>query len=228
MIFNLSSSKTLVALAVASSVMLAGCSATANTSSTQQSALPATKIAAVVNTPADIGSQKITLEQAMADPDWMGNQPEGAYWASDSSTIIYAQKEQGNTLRDLFSQSVTSQTAEQVALNKLHTVGSNKAVYSKNKTMAAYTFKGNVFVKNLKTGELKQITATSAGESKPQFLNNGDLVYRQGNVFFKVDLKTGLTSELANLKLADEPKGIEDAVSKLMNKTIQLLTQLIT
>ncbi len=90
MIFNFSSSKTLVALAVASSVMLAGCSATANTSSTQQSTLPATKIAAVVNTPADIGSQKITLEQAMADPDWMGNQPEGAYWASDSSTIIYA------------------------------------------------------------------------------------------------------------------------------------------
>ncbi|MEI8706708.1 S9 family peptidase [Pseudoalteromonas sp. B62] len=226
MIFNFSSSKTLVALAVASSIMLAGCSATANTSSTQQSALPATKVAAVVNTPADIGSQKITLEQAMAAPDWMGNQPESAYWSSDSATIIYAQKEQGNTLRNLFSQSVNSQTAEQVALNKLHTVGSNKAVYSKNKTMAAYTFKGNVFVKNLKTGELKQITATSTSESKPQFLNNGDLVYRQGNVFFKVDLKTGLTNELANLKLADEPKGIEEPstyIAKEQHKLIKFV-----
>ncbi|WP_350608773.1 hypothetical protein, partial [Pseudoalteromonas sp. MER144-MNA-CIBAN-0113] len=78
-------------------------------------------VAAVVNTPADMGSTKITLEQAMAHPDWLGRQPERAFWGSDSATIIYARKEQGNELRNLFSQSITSQSAEQIALNKLHT-----------------------------------------------------------------------------------------------------------
>ena len=62
MIFNFSSSKTLVALAVASSVMLAGCSATANTASTNN-ALEKNKVEAVVSTPADVGSEKITLKQ---------------------------------------------------------------------------------------------------------------------------------------------------------------------
>ena len=114
MIFNLSSSKTLVALAVTSSIMLAGCSATANTSSSQQSALPATPVAAVVNTPADAGSQNITLEQAMANPDWIGNQPKNASWASDSATIIFAQKQQGSNLNDIYSQPINSKKAMQV------------------------------------------------------------------------------------------------------------------
>ena len=149
MIFNLSSSKTLVALAVTSSIMLAGCSATANTSSSQQSALPATPVAAVVNTPADAGSQNITLEQAMANPDWIGNQPKNAYWASDSATIIFAQKQQGSNLNDIYSQPINSKKAMQVSLDKLHTVGASKAVYSSDRTLQAYTFKGNVFVKRV-------------------------------------------------------------------------------
>ena len=133
MIFNISSSKTLIALAVASSVFLAGCQATASSSTATQNNVTTSPVAAVVNTPADMGSTKITLEQAMAHPDWLGRQPERAFWGSDSATIIYARKEQGNELRNLFSQSITSQSAEQVALNKLHTVGANKAVYSKIK-----------------------------------------------------------------------------------------------
>ncbi|PCH91726.1 MAG: hypothetical protein COB85_08810 [Bacteroidetes bacterium] len=88
--------------------MLAGCSATANTAYTNN-ALEKNKVEAVVSTPADVGSEKITLKQAMADPDWIGNQPQNAFWAADSATIIYSQKQQGSTLRDLFSQSVTSQ-----------------------------------------------------------------------------------------------------------------------
>ena len=122
MIFKFSSSKTLVAIAVASSVMLAGCTATATTS-TDSSIQTNTTVASVVNTPADLGDSKITLEQAMAHPDWIGRQPQSAFWSADSSTIIYARKQQGSELRDLFAQAVNSQTAEQVALEKLHSVG---------------------------------------------------------------------------------------------------------
>ena len=222
MIFNFSSSKTLVALAVASSIMLAGCSATANTASTNN-ALEKNKVEAVVSTPADVGSEKITLKQAMADPDWIGNQPQNAFWAADSATIIYAQKQQGSTLRDLFSQSVTSQTAEQIALNKLHTLGARNAVYSNDKALQAYVFKGNVFVKNIKTNTLRQITHSTANESNPQFLNDGTLAYRQGNIFFKVDLVTGLTQEIANLKLADKPKGISEPSSYIAKEQHKLI-----
>ena len=223
MIFNISSSKTLIALAVASSVFLAGCQATASSSTATQNNVTTSPVAAVVNTPADMGSTKITLEQAMAHPDWLGRQPERAFWGSDSATIIYARKEQGNELRNLFSQSITSQSAEQVALNKLHTVGANKAVYSKNKALQAYVFEGNIFVKSVTTGAIQQVTHTSSTESKPQFLNDGSLAYRQGNTFFKVDLSSGLTTEIANLKLADKPQGITEPSSYIAKEQHKLI-----
>lgn len=220
MTLNFSSSKSLIALAVASSVLLAGCNLTDKQIS---SSLPKTNFAPVVNTPADTGSANITLEQAMADPDWIGNQAERAFWASDSSTIIYAQKEQGSIIRDLFSQKITSQNAAQVALSQLHTVGARNAVYSKDKTLQAYIFEGNLFVKNVQSGAVEQITQTSARESNPQFLNNGTLVYRQGNVFFNIDLVSGLTTEIANLKLADKPKGIEEPTTYIAKEQHKLI-----
>ncbi|WP_372761162.1 prolyl oligopeptidase family serine peptidase [Pseudoalteromonas sp.] len=221
MIFNISSSKTLVAIAVASSVFLAGCQATASSSSAVQATSNAP--AAVVSTPAISGSQQITLEQAMAHPDWLGRQPERAFWGSDSATIIYARKQQGSELRNIFSQPINSQTAEQVALNKLHTVGASKAVYSPDKALQAYVFEGNIFVKELKTNTIKQITHTSASESKPQFLTDGSLAYRQGNVFFKVDLTSGATTELANLKLAEQPKGVTEPSSYIAKEQHKLI-----
>ncbi|EWS97697.1 peptidase S9 [Pseudoalteromonas sp. SCSIO_11900] len=222
MIFKFSSSKTLVAMAVASSVMLAGCTATATTSN--DSAIQTnTKVASVVNTPADMGVSKITLEQAMAHPDWIGRQPQGAFWSADSSTVIYAQKQQGSELRDLFTQAVNAQTAEQVALNQLHSVGSSKAVFSNDKSLQAYVFEGNIFIKNVQSGVIKQITQSSATESKPQFLNDGNLAYRQGNIFFKVDLTTGLTREIANLKLADKPQGIKEPTTYIAKEQHKLI-----
>ncbi len=222
MIFKFSSSKTLVAIAVASSVMLAGCTATATTS-TDSSIQTNTTVASVVNTPADLGESKITLEQAMAHPDWIGRQPQSAFWSADSSTIIYARKQQGSELRDLFTQAVNSQTVEQVALEKLHRVGSSKAVFSNDKSLQAYVFEGNVFIKNVKSGVIKQITQSSATESKPQFLNDGNLAYRQGNIFFKVDLTTGLTREIANLKLADKPQGVKEPSTYIAKEQHKLI-----
>ena len=222
MIFKSSTKKTLVALSVASSFILAGCQSTASTPSEQ----PQATVASVVVTPADTGSSAITLEQAMAHPDWLGRQAERAFWAADSKTVVYAQKQQGNELRDLFTQAVNSQAASQVALNKLHTLGAANAVYSADGKVQAYVFEGNVFVKNINTGAITQITHDSAKQSKPQFLTDGNLAYRQGNTFYKVNLATGAQTEIANLHLSDAPKGVtepETYIAKEQHKLIDYI-----
>ena len=159
----------------------------------------------------------------MAHPDWIGRQPQSAFWSADSSTVIYAREQQGSELRDLFTQAVNAQTAEQVALNQLHSVGSSKAVFSNDKSLQAYVFEGNIFIKNVQSGVIKQITQSSATESKPQFLNDGNLAYRQGNIFFKVDLTTGLTREIANLKLADKPQGVKEPTTYIAKEQHKLI-----
>src|SRR5437868_9639951 len=59
----------------------------------------------------------ITLDQAMAHPDWIGNPVESAWWSWDGKQVLYKQKRAGSPLRDIW------QTGAQSGLNKAHQVG---------------------------------------------------------------------------------------------------------
>ena len=117
---------------------------------------------------------KITLEQIMADPDWMGRSPESWYWGDDNQTIFYQQKQEGTPLRDLFRKTMNTQgNGEQVKLAQLHVAADRFAVKNASGTHEAYGFEGNVFVKELASGKVRQITHTSANENSVMFLNCG-------------------------------------------------------
>jgi hypothetical protein len=52
--------------------------------------------------PALAQPDEVTLELIMSDPDWIGNAPEGVYWADDSGSVYFFQKREGSQLRDLY------------------------------------------------------------------------------------------------------------------------------
>ncbi|MEI5638652.1 MULTISPECIES: S9 family peptidase [unclassified Pseudoalteromonas] len=209
----------LISAAVASTLFLSGCQATANKVESNQ-AVKSNPVPSVVATPVDFGGEQITLEQAMAHPDWLGRQPEGAYWGADSNTIFYKRKQAGTELRDVFSVTADAEPAA-VELAELHTTGSSNAVYQGD--LQAYQFKGNIFLKNTKTNALTQITHSSSYEYAPQFLTGNRLAYRSGNAMYAVDLETGLTKELVKLHLADEPKGTAEPSGFIAEEQHQLI-----
>ncbi len=152
------------------------------------------------------GEIEITLEQIMADPDWMGRSPESWYWSADSQSIFYQQKQPGNQLRDLFQKSLTTdRQAQQVKLADMHKVAYQNAVTNQAGTQQVYVFEGNVFVRKLGSGKVTQLTYTSAIESAPMFLINGNVAYRVDNKFFEHDIKANIIKELASLKLQNLP-----------------------
>ena len=106
---------------------------------------------------------RLTMEQIMADPDWLGRQPETAFWAPDSSTVYYQRKREGSELRDWFSRPLQGEgNGELVKLAHWHQMGAAQLVYNTDRSKAAYVFEGNVFV--LQNGELLQLTrSNSAG-----------------------------------------------------------------
>jgi dipeptidyl aminopeptidase/acylaminoacyl peptidase len=152
-------------------------------------------------------SIKLTLEQIMADPDWLGRQPEQAFWSADSKTVYYQRKQQGNENRDWFERPLTgTDNGQLVPLQQAHTLGAANAVFNKDRSLQAYIFADNLFVRDMASGKLQQLTQDSAKQSSPQFLLDGRLAYRQGWQFFAVDLTTGLRSELVNLKTEAAPE----------------------
>ena len=66
---------------------------------------------------ASIGQQAMTMEQAMAHPDWLGRQPETAFWSADSQTIYYQRKVQDSEIRHWYARPISAtDNGQQVAL----------------------------------------------------------------------------------------------------------------
>ena len=176
-------------------------------------------------TPLSVNSSSvITLEQIMADPDWFGRAPESWYWGDDSSTIFYKQKQLGNPLRDLFVTTISkANNGEKVNLTQHHEVLDTNAVLNRAGTHEVYSFNGNVFVKELASSKVKQLTYTSSNETSAMFLSNGNVAYRVGNAFFSHNIMTGQIVELANLQMAAAAEGIQEPSSYLAKEQHKLI-----
>ncbi|MCJ8274950.1 MAG: prolyl oligopeptidase family serine peptidase [Psychrosphaera sp.] len=159
----------------------------------------------------------------MSHPDWMGQQPERAYWADDSTNIYYRLKRPGNELRDWYEHGINSTDATIVKMVDHHKIGRSNAVYSQDGKYSAYVFSGDVFVKNLGNNSLTQITRTAGAESSPQFLTNGQLAYQVGDNYFAWDLAKQRASQLVEIKMAKKPTGVESPDSYIAKEQHKLI-----
>lgn len=172
--------------------------------------------------------KEITLEKIMSDPKWIANSPQRASWLPNSEEIVYAQNKAEGSLKDIFVMSVDDANTVKQSLSELHKSQLSSVTYNTDKSLAAYTYKGDVFVLEVKTNALTQLTKTSARESSPQFLNNGALVYWLNNTAYSVDLTTNLSSELVKLSMSDQPKapkGPQDLIAKEQHELIDYVAK---
>src|SRR3954451_2152363 len=126
----------------------------------------------------------LTLEQIMADPDWIGNVPEDPYWSDDGKSVYYEREREGvgPQRKDLYRVDLSEGGAGGAGYTAGDAVLIDPAGRARadargelnlQRTRKVYLVKGNVFAKDLRTGEVRQITRTDAGEADPHFLADG-------------------------------------------------------
>lgn len=151
-----------------------------------------------------VGSQLMTMEQAMAHQDWLGRQPEGAYWSADSQQILFQRKQAGNELRDWFSVDVQGKVAA-VGLKQQDDIGAANQVFNATRSQVAWLFEGNVLVKDLRVGTVTQLTRDLQQRQDLQFLQDGRVSWRQGWDFYAYNNKAARVELIASLKTAATP-----------------------
>jgi dipeptidyl aminopeptidase/acylaminoacyl peptidase len=157
-----------------------------------------------------VSAQGLNLKQIMADPDWIGNEPESAYWSDDSQQVIYKRKQQGSPLTDLWQKSLDdSGNGQVVALSNQHNVAYKNRVTSNDKKFSAWVFEGNIFYKNLESGELKQLSQDNSRPYNLRFLLNGSLSFQTGDSFIVINPANGFREQRVSWKFAEEPKALE-------------------
>lgn len=214
-------------LACATSFLLA-CSATQTTDSivinadaqVEQSKIIQAVHSSLPNTQPNL----LTLEQIMADPDWMGRQPTSPYWADNSQSVYYQQKQVGSPLTDLWAKPINEKgNGNKVELTKLHLYAYKNRVLNRNKNIAAWVFEGNIFVKYLAKNEIKQLTKDNRQPSNLVFLHDGRLSFQSGNAIFAIHPEQGLYEQLASWQFADEPTALEAPEDYIAEQQQQLI-----
>ncbi|MET0329129.1 MAG: prolyl oligopeptidase family serine peptidase [Luteimonas sp.] len=149
-------------------------------------------------------AQPLTMERIMADPDWIGAPVERAWWRWDGRSAYYALKRDGSNVRDTWQQPLTGGAATRVEDGARADVDGNDPLIDATGTRMAFLRNGDVFVRDLRTGALTQITRSEAPETQAQWTPSGGLIWRAGNDWFGWDAQRG-TAQLASLKAEDDP-----------------------
>jgi dipeptidyl aminopeptidase/acylaminoacyl peptidase len=154
---------------------------------------------------------EVTLEKIMAHPDWLGRAPENFYWADDSGGFYHERKVEGSEARELFEASLAGEVMRTVADADRGTVDVAGGALSPDRSLKTYSRDGDVFVKDLANGTIRQLTRTAAAETDPFFTADGTaVVFRRDDRFLARRLADGLESLAADVRLEDDPQAEDE------------------
>ena len=167
-------------------------------------------ISAALALPAVAAPTPITLDQAMAHPDWIGTPVETAWFSWDGKQVYYKQKRVDSPLRDTFQAGATPRKVGDAELANLDT---DAVVYNHDRTRAILRRNGDLFERDLKSGALTQISrGATPPASAPQYAADGRSVqFRVGHDWFSWSRSERLVSPLALPRTAKDPAAAPDA-----------------
>lgn len=166
---------------------------------------------------------ELTLAQTMADPDWIGAPVEQAWWAWDGRSVQYLVKRDGATIRDTWQQAVDGGPAAKIDGAARGQLDAALPVFDAGRARMAFVRSGDVFVRDLRSGALTQVTRTDAAESRPQWSRDGGLVFRVGNDWFR--WHAGAVTQVAVVKAEKDPAAAPEA-DDLRERQLRLISTL--
>ena len=148
----------------------------------------------------------ITLDQAMAHPDWIGTPIESAWWSADSQAVFFQQKLAGSPVRATYRQGNLDAQAVRVENSAWAQLDEAAQTFDAARSRAVFIRQGDVFMRQLGSGALTQITRSSETEAAPQFSADGrSVLFRRGNDWFAWRA-SGLIEPVLLLKADNDPK----------------------
>ncbi|WP_166750788.1 S9 family peptidase [Xanthomonas cannabis] len=152
----------------------------------------------------------LTIEQVMADPDWIGPSVDQAWWQWDGKQVQYLLKRDGSPVRDTYRQSTGGGTAERVADTARAGLDAANPSYDATRQRMLFARNGDIFLRDLRSGALTQLTRSNELESRPQFASDGGAIWRAGNNWYHWRADGG-TAQVAVVKAERDPNAAPKA-----------------
>lgn len=200
-----------------------------------RSLIAAFLLAALAAGPALAQTTPLSVEKIMQDPKtWVGAWPSQPFWSEDGQTLFFYWNPRGEFPSDsLFMVPRTGGTPVQVPPAQRRQVRPTfdgwhhgEHVYDAAFARKVFAEQGDLFVHDRRAGTTTRLTQTREREADPRFTPDGrGVVYAAGNNLYRLDLATGATVQLTDLRSGKEPaEAKEDAQQRyLREENLRLL-----
>ncbi|MCP9751787.1 prolyl oligopeptidase family serine peptidase [Ferruginibacter sp. HRS2-29] len=145
---------------------------------------------------------KLTVEQIMKDPKWMGTSPSSPFWGADGTTLYFSWNPEKATSDSIYY--ITTGNALPVKATiaqKQQLLDAGDLIYNQNRTACLYTRDADIFYYNIKTKKTVRITQTTDFEFNPVFsFGDNKVVYTRSQNLYAWDIASGETLQLTNIK----------------------------
>lgn len=167
------------------------------------------------------------LEQIMEHPDWIGPPVEEAWWSLDGREALYRVKRAGSPLRDVHAIELRSARDRAVGDQRLGALDGPAPVFDRARRQALFLRNGDLFLRDLRSGRLSQLSRGTEGLADPRFMVDGRVLARAGDRWLVIDPRSGLAQPLADLRMEDEPgsAGADDALRQVQLRLFETLAR---
>ncbi|MDH5598360.1 MAG: DPP IV N-terminal domain-containing protein, partial [Cyclobacteriaceae bacterium] len=115
-------------------------------------------------------SSELSVKKIMQDPKgWVGTSPSNITWADDSKTLYFEWNPDQNPGDSLYKISAPWKSVERVTKKEANTLPDRHFHYTKDRRKKIYSKNGDIFLVDLKSSKILQITNTLSNESDPSF-----------------------------------------------------------
>jgi len=153
----------------------------------------------------------LTIEKIMRDPKWMGVAPSNPRW-SDDSKKVYFNWNPNNEFKDvLYSITPGNINPQKVGIDEKRDLIPGYGQWNKKHTIKVYAKNGDVFIENIKTGKIIQLTTTTDREENPAFnASEDEVLFTRGNNLYALKLNGGELIQLTNFVKSASKKAKDD------------------
>ncbi|AEE52504.1 S9 family peptidase [Haliscomenobacter hydrossis] len=142
----------------------------------------------------------LNIDQIMLGDRFTGFSPENVFWGEDNKTIYFNWNPTMDTLAALYKVILPTGKPEKVSLEEQRNLIGG-GVYSRDFSRKVFSRSGDVFLLEVATGKVQQITNTLDNEGSPRFTGDEKgLTWVSNNNLYLWDSATGSITQLTNFK----------------------------
>lgn len=168
---------------------------------------------AVMCIPYSLTAQKVenksslSIDQIMQGEKFIGYSPQSINWSEDGQTIYFQWNPEAEKIRSWYKVNRAGGTPSKVSDEEWMHIPSFRGVYSKDYSKKIYTKQGDLYLLDIPSNRISQITNTIDRERNISFSNDEKfIIFQKDNNLFSWSIESGAIKQLTNIKKGRAPK----------------------